>query len=67
VGDRFTAADLTFAALAAPIVLPPEYGVPLPRLDELPAPMAAVVRELREHPAGKFALEMFRTERRARR
>jgi glutathione S-transferase len=66
VGDRFTAADLTFAALAAPIVLPPEYGVPLPRLDELPAPMAAVVRELREHPAGKFALEMFRTERRAR-
>jgi glutathione S-transferase len=66
VGDRFTAADLTFAALAAPIVLPEEYSVPLPQLDELPGPMAAVVRELREHPAGKFALEMFRTERRPR-
>ena len=27
LGDRFTAADLTFAALAAPVVLPPRYGV----------------------------------------
>lgn len=65
VGDRFTAADLTFAALAAPVVVPAEYGVPLPQPDELPAPMAAVVRELREHPAGEFALRMFRTERHA--
>jgi glutathione S-transferase len=65
VGDRFTAADLTFAALSAPLVLPPEYGVPLPLLDELPARMAAVVRELRSHPAGAHALAMYRTERRA--
>lgn len=27
-GDRFTAADLTFASLAAPVLLPPEHGVP---------------------------------------
>ena len=64
VGDRFTAADLTFAALAAPVVVPPEYGVPLPQPDELPARMAAVVGELRDHPAGAFALRMFREERR---
>jgi glutathione S-transferase len=62
-GDRFTAADLTFAALTAPVLLPPEYGVPLPQPDELPAAMAAVVRELREHPAGVHALEMYRRER----
>ncbi len=30
VGEEFTAADLTFAALAAPAVLPPTYGSPLP-------------------------------------
>ena len=42
LGDSFTAADLTFAALSAPLVLPPEYGVPLPLVDELPARMAAV-------------------------
>ena len=63
-GERFSAADLTFAALAAAVLMPPEYGVPLPQPDELPAPIAAVVRELRAHPAGAHALAMFRTERR---
>jgi glutathione S-transferase len=38
-------------------------GVPLPQPDDLPAPMAAKVRELRAHPAGDFALRMFRHER----
>jgi glutathione S-transferase len=65
VGERFTAADLTFAALSASVLMPPEYGVPLPAPDELPAGMAGVVRELRAHPAGEHALAMFRRERRA--
>ena len=62
--ERFTAADLTFAALAASVLMPPEYGVPLPQPDELPPPMATVVREFRAHPAGAHALAMFRDERR---
>lgn len=62
-GERFSAADLTFASLAAPMLMPPEYGVPLPQPEELPAAMAATVRELREHPAGAYALKMFREER----
>jgi glutathione S-transferase len=63
-GDRFSAADLTFAALAAPMLMPSEYGVPLPQPDVLPATMAAAVRELRTHPAGAHALRMFSQERR---
>lgn len=63
-GDRFTAADLTFAALAASVLMPPEYGVPLPQPEELPVAMAAVVREFRAHPAGAHALAMYRDERR---
>jgi glutathione S-transferase len=63
-GDRFTAADLTFSALAASVLMPPEYGVPLPQPEELPEGMAAVVREFRAHPAGAHALAMFRDERR---
>ncbi|MDX6656811.1 MAG: glutathione S-transferase, partial [Solirubrobacteraceae bacterium] len=63
VGDRFSAADLTFAALAAAVLMPPQYGVPLPRAEELPAAMAAKVRELRAHPAGVHALAMFSSER----
>jgi glutathione S-transferase len=64
-GERFGAADLTFASLAAPVLMPSEYGVPLPQPEELPAAMAATVRELREHPAGAHALRMFREERRS--
>lgn len=63
-GERFTAADLTFASLAASVLMPPGYGVPLPQPDELPPAMAAKVREFRAHPAGEFALKLFREERR---
>jgi len=65
-GERFTAADLTFATLAAPMLMPEGYGVPLPRVDELPPYAASVARELRAYPAGIHALRMFETERPAR-
>ena len=64
-GERFTAADLTFAALAASAVLPPDYGTPLPQPDELPDTVASDVRAFREHPAGAFALRLVRDHRRA--
>ncbi|MCU0232663.1 MAG: glutathione S-transferase [Thermoanaerobaculales bacterium] len=63
VAGAFTAADLSFAALAAPVILPQGYGAPLPSLDELPAEMLAVVEELRASPAGEFALRMYRDHR----
>lgn len=62
VGDRFTAADLTFAALAGPAVPAPEYGFPL---DE--SALAPAVQAWREQngttPAGRFACELFAQER----
>jgi glutathione S-transferase len=63
MGDSFTAADLTFAALAAAVLMPDEYSVPLPGPGELPPAMASVVRELRAEPAGMHALAMFRLHR----
>jgi glutathione S-transferase len=63
-GGRFTAADLTFACLAAAVIVPPEYGVRLPQPEELPDHVAPTVRAFREHPAGAYAMELFRTERR---
>jgi glutathione S-transferase len=65
-GERFTAADLTFACLAAAVLVPPQYGVRLPQPDELPEHLARDIRAFREHPAGVYALELFRTERSAR-
>jgi glutathione S-transferase len=63
VGDSFTAADLTFAALAASVLVPSRYGVPLPPVEGLPEPFASEVRAMREHPAGRFALRLYDQER----
>jgi glutathione S-transferase len=65
-GERFGAADLTFAALAAPIVAPPVYGVPLPQPDVLPPATAELIRRGRAHPAGAFALDVVSRHRRER-
>jgi glutathione S-transferase len=66
VGDRFSAADLAFAALCAPLIVPVEYGTPLPQPDILPADMAVRVLAWREHPAGRFATRLFADQRRAK-
>jgi glutathione S-transferase len=58
LGDRFSAADLTFGALGGPLVLPPEHPVPMPAA-LLPAELHDVVRELRAHPAGAFLLRLY--------
>ena len=63
VGDRFSAADLTFAALSAPLLLPHGYGVPLPSVDEVPPGLAQAVRRYRSTGAGEFALRLYREER----
>lgn len=63
VGDRLTAADMAFASLAAPAVIPPEYGGPMPTVDELPPPMRAGVEAFRARPAGQFLLRLYREDR----
>jgi glutathione S-transferase len=63
-GERFSAADLTFAALAAPLVVSPVYGVELPQPALLDPPTAALVERAREHPAGRFAMRLIAEERR---
>ncbi len=63
-GDRFTAADIAFAALVAPAVGPPGYAVPIPSLEELPAAAAAQLRRVRDTPAADFCLRMYQEQRR---
>jgi len=63
-GERFGAADLTFAALSASVIVPPIYGVPLPQPELLPAHTASLVRQARGHPAGGYALRLFADHRR---
>lgn len=63
LGDRFTAADLTFGALSAAVLLPAGYGSPLPPPEAMPDALAREVRRLRGHPAGVFADRLYREQR----
>lgn len=66
VGDHFTAADLTVACMAVPVLLvqPEEgYAARFPPLADLPEGAADLVRSMREHPAGAWALRMFAEHR----
>lgn len=60
VGDRFSVADLTAAALLGPLVRPPEYPYPLPAL--VPA-LAAWRAGLADHTAFRWAEDMYRRHR----
>lgn len=65
-GARFTAADLTFAALLSPVLCIAReegFSAALPSLDDLDEEARAPADETRAHPAGRFALRMFAEER----
>ena len=61
VGDRFTVADLTAAALLSPLVRPPEfpYKTPAP----VPEPLAKIRDSVSTHPAFRWTLETYARHR----
>ena len=63
LGDQFSAIDITFAALAMPILQPPEQYTPSTSLDLLPTQMQADIHNCRSTPAGEFGLRMYREHR----
>jgi glutathione S-transferase len=65
VGDRFSLSDMAFAVALAPLVVPGNYGGPLPALSEMPPAMQSTTAELRARPAGRFALRIYRDHRAA--
>jgi glutathione S-transferase len=64
VGDRFTAADLTLAALTAPLFGPSNYGIPVPAsLFRSDAHREDAAR-WKTHPLVRHAMRMYATEKR---
>jgi len=63
VDQRFTAADLTFAALAAPVLFPAECRAAHPALDAVPTEMRDEILRFRDTDAGRFALHLYAQER----
>jgi glutathione S-transferase len=63
VGGRFTAADLAFAALAAPALLPAQCRAVHPAFGDLSTDMQQEIAAFRQTQAGQFALRLFAQER----
>ena len=63
VGDRFSVADLTGAAILAPLVMPAEYPNPWWNDRPVPPELQAVREELAGSPAFEWVLEMYRNHR----
>jgi glutathione S-transferase len=65
LGDQLTVVDIAFAAMASPAILPDRgYPAKMLRPEEFPESVAATIHELRAHPAGAYALRLYRDERR---
>lgn len=62
-GPRFSAADLTFASLFAPLVVPPGYGWPLCTPEEGPPGLRELGERFVARPCGAFVRRMYAEER----
>jgi glutathione S-transferase len=60
VGNRLSAADLTFASLAAPLLMPDEHPSLTSIAEALPETVRSFIERLRLTPAGKHGLAMYR-------
>jgi len=65
-GDRFSVADLTFAALTSIIVLPREHPFGLPQLDDFTGDARRELEAWRASRPGQFALRVYAEHRTAR-
>ena len=62
-GDRFGAADLTFAALAAPVILPPGHPQYTSDAALLPETLRECCERLRATRAGQLVIDLYRDHR----
>jgi glutathione S-transferase len=59
VGESFTIADLTAAALFYPVARPPEFPYPMVAEHDLPDSLREFLGSLAERPGGKWAAEIY--------
>lgn len=60
-GDRLTIGDIALCAAAAPLLLPRGYGALMPPLEAMPAPLRALMEELRARPTAAFVQRLYDT------
>ena len=62
-GDRLTLSDIALATACAPVLLPQNYGSPMPPLGHMPSELRAIISEMRDHKTAQFVEEIFRKHR----
>ncbi|GAB5400899.1 MAG: hypothetical protein Aureis2KO_24840 [Aureisphaera sp.] len=62
-GDTITAADIAFASVAAPVLLPVEFGGTLPKFNEISEELREEIMKLRATSAGQFVLHLYQEDR----
>jgi len=67
VGEAFSRADLSAAALLAPMFLPPEHEYPWPRLESLPKPLRAFLEKWKDSAVEDWVLQLYQRYRRPKR
>jgi len=62
-GPEFTAADLSLACMLAPLVLPVNYGIKLPDIEEMPPAAQPAISEFKNTDTGQYVLHLFESEK----
>ena len=62
-GKKLTIADIAFAAAAAPLILPEEFGGVVARVQQVPDDYRKDVFDLRATAAGQFVLRVYQADR----
>lgn len=60
-GDRLTLGDIALCGAAAPVLLPRGYGALMPPIEAMPAPLRALMEELRTRPTAAFVQRLYDT------
>ena len=63
VGNCFSVADLTFAALASPVLRPENHPIYSSNIQQVHPERLKIVEQLRKTQAGQFALNLYRQYR----
>ncbi|MEX6688515.1 cytochrome P450 [Danxiaibacter flavus] len=62
-GDTPTLADIAFASISSPLILPEECGSVTPKINQVPDAYRLVIDELRATAAGQFVLRLYQEDR----
>ncbi len=66
-GSSATLADVAFASISSPLILPEECGSVTPKINQVPDAYRLAIDELRATPAGQFVLRIYQEDRPPRR